>query len=382
MHMIIILKTYTEKEINDIIYDYKNGMKPFELSKKYNRSSGSIINKLKSLSIYINTTNRYSKEDIDKIASFYSIGDWDSIFELYPNFKKSSIVSLMSENKISHSSRWNSHDSEIIKNFYFTKSIDEIIKMLNTKRTKSAIETYAAKKFNYFKNTKWTENEIHILKNNYSKVDSNEIQKMLPNRTFNAIKSKAKDLKLTSYFNLNTYWNERDVQFLISNWNEMSDVEIGLAINKTSSSVKDKRHLLGLYRQDKNNPKSYPDINKFLRGQLSSWKEESMKNCSYKCVITGSKNFQIHHIINMSKIIKEFLIEFPEYNIDYKDCDVDLLRKISKDFITFHNNNYPLGICLDVEIHKLFHSIYGKTNNTQRQMDEFICNYKKGIYVA
>lgn len=36
-------RRFTEKELNDIVYDYNNGMTPKEMSEKYNRNSGTII---------------------------------------------------------------------------------------------------------------------------------------------------------------------------------------------------------------------------------------------------------------------------------------------------------------------------------------------------
>ena len=47
------------------------------------------------------------------------------------------------------------------------------------------------------KNLRWTKEELDILKDKYGKIDIEEIMKLLPQRTKNAIKTKAKDLKLT-----------------------------------------------------------------------------------------------------------------------------------------------------------------------------------------
>ena len=41
-----MIRKFTDKELNNIIDDYKNGMCPKDLSIKYNRNSGTIIGKL------------------------------------------------------------------------------------------------------------------------------------------------------------------------------------------------------------------------------------------------------------------------------------------------------------------------------------------------
>lgn len=53
-------RLFTEEELENIIKDYDNGngLKPFELGKKYNRNPSSISNKLKDLGIYKYSTYR------------------------------------------------------------------------------------------------------------------------------------------------------------------------------------------------------------------------------------------------------------------------------------------------------------------------------------
>lgn len=39
-----------------------------------------------------------------------------------------------------------------------------------------------------------------------------------------------------------------------------------------------------------------------------------------------------------------------------------------------------LGVCIDENIHKLFHSVYGQYCNTPEQWYQFEKDYKNGIY--
>ena len=50
----------TDEEWDLIISDYKNGLKPYQLAKKYNHKDMTIINKLCSLGIYTKK-HRYTK---------------------------------------------------------------------------------------------------------------------------------------------------------------------------------------------------------------------------------------------------------------------------------------------------------------------------------
>jgi hypothetical protein len=73
-----------------------------------------------------------------------------------------------------------------------------------------------------------------------------------------------------------------------------------------------------------------------------------------KCEITNKNNIVAHHIKNFSTIIKE--------------NNVNTLKQAEACKELWDENNI---IVLNKELHKLFHSIYGKTNNTMEQLVEF-----------
>ena len=69
-------KVFTKEELDNIIKDYNNGngLRPFELGKKYNRNASSISNKLKDLGIYKYTiyNNDWSKRALLLNAARYA----------------------------------------------------------------------------------------------------------------------------------------------------------------------------------------------------------------------------------------------------------------------------------------------------------------------
>ena len=102
--------------------------------------------------------------------------------------------------------------------------------------------------------------------------------------------------------------------------------------------------------------------------------------CNYQCVLTGSKDFEIHHLYGFSNILKELLNEYPQYqDKSFSDYLEDDLSFILEKFLDKHNK-YPLGVCVDKKIHVLFHSMYGQYYNTAEQWERFCEDYKLGKY--
>jgi hypothetical protein len=117
------------------------------------------------------------------------------------------------------------------------------------------------------------------------------------------------------------------------------------------------------------------EVKNFLRDKIRLWKRDSMKNCNYKCIITGSKFQEIHHLYPFNKIVD---ITFLETNITRKstigEYTQNELHLLEEKCIEIHAR-YPLGVCLRKDIHKLFHSIYGIYDNTPEQFYEFKSRY-------
>jgi REP element-mobilizing transposase RayT len=116
-------------------------------------------------------------------------------------------------------------------------------------------------------------------------------------------------------------------------------------------------------------------LSNYLRNHIYQWKFESMKSCGFKCVITGKKFDNIHHLYGFNTILQEVLnetnIKLYSQILDYTEEELETLtnRVIAKHY------EYPLGACLTKEIHDIFHSIYGKGDNTPEQFYEFSKDY-------
>lgn len=113
-------------------------------------------------------------------------------------------------------------------------------------------------------------------------------------------------------------------------------------------------------------------LHEYLRKTIYPWKIDSLKKYNYTCDISGkNNNLIIHHLYNFSDILKETLdiVKLPIYkNISaYTQEELELIKSTC---LKLHYK-YGLGICLTEDLHKEFHSIYGKRNNTLEQYLEF-----------
>lgn len=288
---------------------------------------------------------KYTDEDIEFLKIYYPVGNWDKIFKRFPNVSKQAIFSKMSKLKIPYNRSFQDKDNE------------------NHKVAKQ----------------KWSEEEIKIIKDNYSIHDIDYMQTLLPSRSKNAIILMANKLGVLSFNKMNIAWTKEEEQYIRDNWELEPDKIMSIKLNRAQRSVQWKRLELELYRRDMNS-NTYTTLSKYLRGQNQKWKKDSMKNCDYKCVLTGSKNFEIHHLYGVSNMIEDI---FVQNNIMYKenlsDYTDEELSFILDKFLEIQSS-YPLGECIDKKLHILFHSLYGQYYNTPEQWNRFKDDYLKGVY--
>lgn len=288
--------------------------------------------------------HKYTTEDIEFLKTNYPLGNWDKIKDRFPNVSESGIHHKCSRLGIK------------FDNKYKVK--------FNSKLNNRKI---------------WSSEEIEFLIKNYSILPIDKLADCLSDRNINSIRSKANSLNLTSYSKTKNSWTSEQIEYIMNNWILEPDKIIAQKIGKTFRSVKWKRKELGLLRINPEN-KSYPNLSKFLRGQNQEWKLLSMKKCNYKCVLTGSKNFEIHHLYGVSNIINDMLNKYPQY----KEVNFNSLIKSDLNFLKEkffeEQDKYPLGECVDKNLHTLFHSLYGQYYNTPEQWYKFKEDYIKGVY--
>lgn len=113
-------------------------------------------------------------------------------------------------------------------------------------------------------------------------------------------------------------------------------------------------------------------VSSFVRRNNTGWIQDSLMNANYICMITNiqSHDLEVHHLHSFHCMIEETM-DILQLNIrpnigDYTEEELCNIRNV---FSEIQNRYKPMVI--DKKIHKLFHSIYGYTNNTPDQFQEF-----------
>ena len=370
-------KRFSDEELENIIVDYNSGMRPCDLAAKYDRQSTTIIEKLTKLGIYKKQKHYFTDGEISILKQYYPVGDWESINKYLPDISKSDIYTKMSKMGITMECHfWEKEEEDLLKQNYpsmFGK-VKELVVLFNGKYTYSAICT-KAQKLGLKTRDYWTTNEIDILKLCYSLFSIDELVNLLPNRSRDTIIVKASQLGLSKE---RKKYSEYEIDYIKKNAITMSDEDIAINLGRSDCSIQSKRMELGL-----STPKQLPaylDLKRYIRGRITKWKIDSLKNCDYKCILTGDSDIAIHHIRAFNLIFKE-LVEtykitvkenFSEYTLQELDYIANLFNSIQ--------SKYPLGACIRKDLHGLFHSEYGQGNNTESQWNEFVENFKSGKY--
>ena len=114
-----------------------------------------------------------------------------------------------------------------------------------------------------------------------------------------------------------------------------------------------------------------------LRNLNGQWFEDCKKQANYTCQLTGKCgcNLHTHHLKAFSTIVLDahnlHNIKVKDQVKNYTDEELQLLEEY---VASWHKDNSN-GIVLSEDVHKLFHSLYGKGDNTPEQFEEFRQRY-------
>lgn len=146
---------------------------------------------------------------------------------------------------------WTDIEKSILKVIYFDFTREQILAALPN-RSWSAIVSCAKKlKLKRRKDLNsyfWTKEEIKILRNNYSKLETEELIKLLPNKNHNSIYLKASRLGLVK----GTRWSNKELSLLKSIYPTMSKKQILEKLpNRTWNAILRRVNELGLKKEIK-----------------------------------------------------------------------------------------------------------------------------------
>lgn len=362
----------TDEMKQGIISDYLAGIRLKDISNKYGILTPRIIRLLKNEGCFKPLTNRWTKSEIEYLRSNYSCSSWNEIKKNLPGRNKDDIFAKASKLGLSRTgikfSMYSEYEDEIIRKYYISHGAKYISENILKHRTESSIKT-RAQRIGIILKEPWSKEEELIMVKNYEVLTVDEISNLLPNRTREAVISHARVMGLKSP--TNKKFSFSDDKYIIDHYLEMSDDELAKQLKKDKWTLKNRRNFLNLHR-----PRVDCSFPEFLRKHNYLWKQESMRACDYKCVITGKRFDDIHHLYSFNMIVEEVRAEL---GLD-DSFDINAASENYKEEIldTFHRiqSMYPLGVCLSNDAHVAFHAKYGYGNNTPEQFEEFASTYK------
>lgn len=374
---------FTQEEKDSITKDYKDGLRICELGGKYKRNDSSIINMLKAEGVFVSSKNRWTHDEVLWLRNHYATATLEEVKRRFPERSISNIYSKASKMGVSRDSyHWDDEDERFLIDNYLRYDASVLAKMLGDRYTDVAIRCKANKLGMKKLDDHWTSDEDQIIREYYPKMLAKDFVSLLPGRTVNGVILRARKLGVTSYYYSQVMFSEEERKYIQEHWLKEADGQIAKVLNRTQRSVKDVRNRLGLHRIS-DGYTHYADFDKLFRGQIGEWKQRSMEHCNYQCIVTHSKNFQVHHLINFKSILNEAYNVMDEMGLlksfkitDYSNEEIVRLIEVFKEI----HSTYPLGICVRKDLHDLFHSIYGRIGNNELQWNEFVTNYKMGVY--
>lgn len=270
---------------------------------------------------------------------------------------------------------WCPDDVEILKSNFGKIKYKSMTNIFSKYRSQEEIKRKAVN-LGLTSSRKWSDEEIQILIDNYSIKPMDEVVKMLPSRTISAILGQARQQNLKSFFYLDHMYSDEEEQYLKNNYLTKSNEELGNSLNRTPIAIAQHLLVLDLHRPiDVNN---HNTIAEYIRKRIYPWRKQYVKSKNYSCELTGTTNsIVVHHIRGFNLLLEETIcvLNFPIYE-RMSLYTKEQLDNLVKTFLlvqeTYHNY-----ICINENIHKQFHGIYGYGSNTEWQWNDFIKKYYK-----
>lgn len=367
----------TDEQKQEIIDLHLNGESALKISSHINVGYKAICRILKEANVFKgwNTPSSWKPEEDECLVKLYPTYEWGVLLKAFPGRTKQELCSRASALGLTREktefSLFTEKEDNILKEYYITYGPKYIKENFMPYRTESSIKARANRlglsmvKF-------WTQEEKDIIMKYYSIIPLDQVMEKLPGRSRDSIINQARLMRIKSFVTLQKF-SEEESNYIKENYLTMTDEEIGNILSRSTRSVRDKRLSLGLIRPT--HP-LFDSVCEFCRHNNYNWKVRSMRNCDYKCIITGERFNDIHHLYGLNLIVREVCDELNiSYEYDINNASDEMKAKILNKFYEVQDR-YPLGVCLRKDIHQDFHNCYGYGYNTPEQFEEFLNTLK------
>ena len=212
----------------------------------------------------------------------------------------------------------------------------------------------------------WSNEEIKILTENYANVSMRELLSILPNRTKPSILGKARTMGLKSRFYLIHKYSDEENEYLKENYLLKSNEELSKELKRTIYGIAIHLLVLDLHRPTEID--NYKTLKKYIRCRLTPWRDKVRELNNYTCSLTGVRtNIIVHHIRGFNLLFYETIenLNFPIYD-DISEYNQNQLDEFLDEFLEVQES-YNSYVCINEDIHRMFHKEYGYGNNTEEQ---------------
>lgn len=316
---------------------------------------------------------KWTDEAKEKFIQMYPTASMEEMMKEFP-VKEKTIIAKACELKVKRQNVANAkytatEDAILLDGIHNKMTVPEIQKNIPWRTIgsiQSRLEQISDNKRQY-----WTKEEDDLLKGVYENIPLDETVELFPNRTRNAIITHAMKLGLRAYVDTK-YYSDKEEEFISNNYQTMSDDEMALVLGRSKSSIKNHRALMGIYRTQRGNI-NYENTSIYVRRHNVQWKKDSMIECDFKCIVTGERFDEIHHLVSLNTILENV---YTGLGIDRETFDINQIDEQDREkfmqCVYEEQSKYPLGVCLRKDIHCQFHNQYGYGDNTIEQFKEFL----------
>ena len=323
---------------------------------------------------------KWTDEAKEKFIQMYPTASIEEMMNEFP-VKEKTIIAKACELKVKRQNTTNAkytdaEDAILLDGIHNKMTVAEIqqnIPWRTVDSIRSRLDKISDSKRRY-----WTSEEDDLLKRVYEILPLNETVQLFPNRTRHAIIARAIKLNLHAYVDTK-YYSDKEEEFILSNYQTMSDDEMALALGRSKSSIKNHRALMGIYRTQRGNI-NYENTSIYVRRHNVQWKRDSMIECGFKCIVTGERFDEIHHLISLNTILDNV---YTSLSINRETFDINQISEQDRErfmqYVYEEQSKYPLGVCLRKDIHYQFHNQYGYGDNTIEQFEEFLHTHYPNI---
>lgn len=316
---------------------------------------------------------KWTEEAQTKFIQMYPTSSIEDMMKEFPVSKKT-IITMACKLKVKRqnvaNAKYTEEEDRILLDGIHNKMIVSEIQKNIPWRTIGSIHS-RLEQISDSKRQYWSAEEDNLLRSVYEIWPLDDTVELFPNRTRHAIIARAIKLNLHAYVDTK-YYSEQEEEFILNNYQNMSDDEMASILGRSKSSIKNHRALMGIYRTQRGNI-NYENVAIYVRRHNKQWKQDSMINCSFRCIVTGKRFDEIHHLVSLNTILNNV---YSKLGIDKETFDINTLDEQQRDgfmrVVYEEQSKYPLGVCLCKDIHCQFHNQYGYGDNTILQFEEFL----------